>query len=114
MADREPVQAEEASRRCWAAPAALLAGLALLTLLWTLLDVVHLYAQLCAAAAPFFALVCGYLLLALGFRHSWTPTGIYVTFCGSVVGEAVGLFLSAQVNARIDAQVSVAARAPLQ
>ncbi|XP_059353085.1 uncharacterized protein LOC132088365 [Daphnia carinata] len=66
----------------------------LLTILWVLMDVVWIYSQLCSLTVPFFALMSGYLLLALGFRHSWTPTGIYLTFCGSVVGETVGFFLS--------------------
>ena len=60
----------------------------------SLVDWLRFYAQLCSLIVPFFAVMSGYLLLALGFRHSWTPTGIYLTFCGSVVGETVGFFLS--------------------
>lgn len=92
-------------RRCppgWT-PWILATGLAtlasLLSVLWTLMDVVWLYSQLCSLTVPFFALMSGYLLLALGFRHSWTPTGIYLTFCGSVVGETVGFFLSSALTA---------------
>lgn len=60
----------------------------------SLVNWLRLCAQLCSLVVPFLALISGYLLLALSFRHSWTPTGIYLTFCGSVVGETVGFFLS--------------------
>ena len=73
----------------------------LLSILWVLMDVVWIYSQLCSLTVPFFALMSGYLLLALGFRHSWTPTGIYLTFCGSVVGETVGFFLSSALESQV-------------
>jgi len=78
----------------WVLAGAAALGLLTLFLLCALLDLVHLYSQFCSIAVPFFAMICGYLLLALGFRHTWTSTGIYLTFCGSVVGETVGFFLS--------------------
>lgn len=79
---------------CWWTPWALGAGLIPISIAIWLIDWIRLYAQLCSLAVPCFALMCGYLLLALGFRHSWTSTGIYLTFCGSVIGETVGFFLS--------------------
>ena len=69
------------------------AGLSVLLLLWTLIDVLALCSTLCRVLVPVAAIVCGYLLLALTFRNSWTATGIYVTFCGGVVGEIVGACL---------------------
>ena len=78
----------------WVLAGAAVLALLTLFLLCALLDLVHLYSQFCSIAVPFFAMICGYLLLALGFRHTWTSTGIYLTFCGSVVGETVGFFLS--------------------
>ncbi len=57
-------------------------------------DLQSLYGQLCSLVMPLAALMSGYLLLALGFRTTWTTTGIYLTFCGSVVGELTGFFLS--------------------
>lgn len=85
----------------------------LLTILWVLMDVVWIYSELCSLTVPFFALMSGYLLLALGFRHSWTPTGIYLTFCGSIVGETVGFFLSSalEVQNGWDARGAAAAAA---
>lgn len=73
----------------------------LLAILWVIMDVVWIYSQLCSLTVPFFALMSGYLLLALGFRHSWTPTGIYLTFCGSIIGETVGFFLSSALDAQV-------------
>ena len=72
-----------------------------LAISWILMDVVWIYSQLCSLTVPFFALMSGYLLLALGFRHSWTPTGIYLTFCGSIIGETVGFFLSSALDAQV-------------
>ncbi|EFX75429.1 hypothetical protein DAPPUDRAFT_250482 [Daphnia pulex] len=71
-----------------------------LAILWVIMDVVWIYSQLCSLTVPFFALMSGYLLLALGFRHSWTPTGIYLTFCGSIIGETLGFFLSSALDAQ--------------
>lgn len=87
----------------------------LLTILWVLMDVVWIYSELCSLTVPFFALMSGYLLLALGFRHSWTPTGIYLTFCGSIVGETVGFFLSSalEVQVVIEKLVSFSVYPPL-
>lgn len=73
----------------------------LLAILWVIMDVVWIYSQLCSLTVPFFALMSGYLLLALGFRHSWTPTGIYLTFCGSIIGETLGFFLSSALDAQV-------------
>ena len=66
--------------------------------LYYLIDFVHIYSQLCSVLVPFLSLICGYLLLTLALRHTWTPTGIYLTFCGSVVGETVGFFLSSALT----------------
>lgn len=77
----------------WIVSAGLATLSCLLFVLWILIDIVWIYSQLCSLAVPFFALMSGYLLLAIGFRHSWTPTAIYLTFCGSVIGETVGYFL---------------------
>lgn len=82
----------------WILATVLTSLVSILSVLWFLMDVVWLYSQLCSLTIPFFALMSGYLLLALGFRHSWTPTGIYLTFCGSVVGETVGFFLSSALS----------------
>ena len=68
------------------------AGVALVAL-WALIDVVALYSRVCGVVVPVAALVCGYLLLTLTFRSTWTSTGIYLTFCGGVVGEIIGFFL---------------------
>lgn len=85
----------------WVLTGAVTLTTALLALLFALVDVVCAYAQLCSVPVPFFALMSGYLLLALALRKSWTPTGIYITFCGSVAGELIGLFLtSAFVQSR--------------
>ena len=85
----------------WALTGAVTLTTVLLALLFALVDVVCAYAQLCSVPMPFFALMSGYLLLALALRKSWTPTGIYITFCGSVAGELIGLFLtSAFVHSR--------------
>ena len=71
------------------------------SLFWVLIDLVWLYSLLCSITVPFFALMSAYLLLALSFRHSWTPTAIYLTFCGSVVGETVGFFLSSALQVKV-------------
>ena len=68
------------------------ASVALLAL-WTLIDVLALYSKVCGVVVPVAALICGYLLLALTFRSTWTSTGIYLTFCGGVIGEIIGFFL---------------------
>ena len=65
-----------------------------------LIDLLALYSKLCAVIVPFVALMCGYLLLALRFRTTWTSTGIYVTFCSSVVSEAVGFFFFSTLTLR--------------
>lgn len=92
------------SRWVLAGAAAVASGL--VTLLFALVDVVCAYAQLCSVPVPFIALMSGYLALALALRRSWTPTGIYITFCGSVAGELVGFFItSALVSGAAHRQV---------
>lgn len=89
----------------WVLGGLLTVTVALVALFWSLVDLVWLYAQLCSLAVPLIAIMSGYLLLTLGFRHSWTPTAIYLTFCGSIIGETLGLFLSSSFASSPPAQL---------
>lgn len=84
----------------WILPAGGAALVAVMVLFCVLIDLLALYSKLCAVIVPFVALMCGYLLLALRFRTTWTSTGIYVTFCGSLLSEAVGFFLFSTLTYR--------------
>jgi len=57
-------------------------------------DYVYLLYRLCAFLVPLFSIVCLFYFLALYYRNSWTPTGIYLFFCACVAGEIIGQCLS--------------------
>ena len=88
-------------------------GVALLAL-WALIDVLAFYSRICDVVVPVAALVCGYLLLALTFRSTWTSTGIYLTFCGGVIGEIIGFFLFSMMTSHDPHQVRIPGKDPCQ
>ena len=75
--------------------AAIVASALLLYNQHVVFNVVHLLlARVCSLLAPLFVASSAFLLLALALRRTWTSTGIYLTLCGGIAGEAIGLFLS--------------------